>query len=75
MKYRDLIAAILSTPNGAIKTLNNVFYQNIHKTVREYAKVNSKTEGAQLCKEQMLDLLESIESSKCRLRAVNSKNK
>jgi len=75
MKYRDLIAAILSTKNGAIKTLNNVFYQNIHKTVREYAKVNSKTEGAQLCKEQMLDLLESIESSKCRLRAVNSKNK
>jgi len=75
MKYNDIISAILSTKNGAILTKNNVFYQNIHKTAREYAKVNSRTEGAQLCKEQMLDLLESIESSKYRLRAVNSKNK
>jgi len=75
MKYRDLIAAILNTPNGAIKTLNNVFYQNIHKTVREYAKVNAKTAYAQLHKEQMIDLYDSIKSSKCRLQAVDSKKK
>jgi len=75
MKYADIIQSILSYKNGAIETLNGVYYQNIHKTVKLYANVTFKTEGAELMKEQMIDLLESLESSKCRLRAVNAKRK
>ena len=75
MKYADIIQSILSYNNGAIETLNGVWYQDIRKTVKLYANVNFKTEGAELMKEQMIDLLESLESSKCRLRAVNAKRK
>ena len=75
MKYSDIIESILSYPNGAIVTLNNVYFQNIHATVKHYALVNFKTEGAQMCKEQMIDLLDSLESKKCRLMAINAKRK
>lgn len=75
MKYSDIIESILSYPNGAIVTLNNVYFQNIHATVKHYANVTFKTDGAELMKEQMIDLLESLESKKCRLQAVNSKRK
>tara|TARA_R110000803_G_scaffold10634_4_gene32348 strand:- start:66 stop:380 length:315 start_codon:yes stop_codon:yes gene_type:complete len=73
MYYNEIIQSILSTSNGAITTLNNVHYQNIHKTVKVYAKVRSNDNGALMCKEQMSDLLKSIKSKKCILRPVNSK--
>ncbi len=75
MKYSEIIESILSYPNGAIITLNNVYFQNIHATVKHYALVNFKTEGAEQMKEQMIDLLESLESPKCRLQAVNTRKK
>ena len=75
MKYSEIIESILSYPNGAIITLNNVYFQNIHATVKHYANVTFKAEGAELMKEQMIDLLDSLESKKCRLMAVNAKKK
>ncbi len=75
MKYADIIQKILSYNNGAIETLNGVYYQNIYKTVKLYANVTFKTEGAELMKEQMIDLLESLKSKKTWKGRVNIKRK
>ena len=72
MYYKEIIELILSYENGAITTLNNVHYQNIHKTVKIYSKVKKTDNGALMCKEQMLDLLNSIKSKKCILQSVGS---
>jgi len=71
--YKDIIGAIMSMENGAITTLNGVHYENIHQTARIYAKVKRTDSGALMCKEQMLDLLNSMKSSKCRIRAVGAR--
>ena len=73
MRYKDIILAILSTKNGAITTVSNVHYENIHKTVRLYSTMTAKDDGASLCKVQMKDLLDSIMNPKLRVRPVGSK--
>ncbi len=75
MKYNDYIAKILSSKNGAITTLNNVHYENIHKTIRLFTGVNAKTENSQEYKKAVKDLSDSLDSSKCRLMAVGTKKK
>ena len=75
MKYNDILAAILSTPNGAIE-FNGEYYQNIHSTVRKaYANVKATDPNAFECKAQMQRLLDAIEDKKIRLMAVNARKK
>ena len=75
MKYSDIIATILSMPNGAID-VNGEWYQNIHSTVRlAYAKVKATDPNAFECKAQMLRLLEAMKDNKTRLMAVNTRKK
>lgn len=75
MKYSDIIATILSMPNGAID-INGEWYQNIHSTVRKaYANVKATDPNAFECKAQMTRLLEAMQNPKIRLMAINTRKK
>ena len=79
MKFDDLVAKILSYPNGSITTKNDLHFSDIHLFVNIISNTvdNIKNKGvsdeALLLKKQLEDLLGAIVNKNIRIKAVNAR--
>ena len=79
MRFKELVDTILSSPNGSITTKANTYYSNIHYIANRYSKVIKETPSPAtdtkciLLKEQLIELVEALNTKKIRLKAVGSK--
>ena len=79
MKFNDLVAKILSYPNGSITTMNGLHFSDIHLFVNIISntvdKIHNKgvSDEALLLKKQLEDLLGAIVNKKIRIKAVNAR--
>tara|TARA_R110000822_G_scaffold110548_1_gene240774 strand:+ start:310 stop:552 length:243 start_codon:yes stop_codon:yes gene_type:complete len=79
MRFDDLVAKIISYPNGSITTKNNLYFSDIHLFVNIISntvdKIQNKgaSDEALLLKKQLEDLLGAIVNKNIRIKAVNAR--
>lgn len=79
MKFNELVAKILSYPNGSITTNNGLHFSDIHLFVNIISntvdKIQNKgvSDEALLLKKQLEDLLGAIVNKNIRIKAVNAR--
>ena len=79
MKFDDLVAKIVSYPNGSITTKNGLHFSDIHLFVNIISntvdKIKNKgvSDEALLLKKQLEDLLGAIVNKNIRIKAVNAR--
>ena len=75
--FNDIVNGLLSLPNCALVTREGLFYQDLHGTVKIYAKCVAKLDKTgnecQMMKAELLDVLNTYHD--CKKYPINSKNR